>query len=116
MQPPAIENRLERVLILCWCQKYVTDDGKKCLVDREVILLLVSPAMSGNHHLSQAQSAVPGRYFSVCKHFEAVCFQAGAEVVSRYTLWIGSMKGTMEIRGDIVSPVIDEKDIEALHD
>jgi prevent-host-death family protein len=30
--------------------------------------------------------------------------------------WIGSMKDTMEITGDIVSPVIDEKDIEALHD
>jgi prevent-host-death family protein len=30
--------------------------------------------------------------------------------------WIGSMKDTMEILGDIVSPVIDEKDIEALRD
>ena len=30
--------------------------------------------------------------------------------------WIGSMKDTMEIAGDIVSPVIDEKDIEALRD
>jgi prevent-host-death family protein len=30
--------------------------------------------------------------------------------------WIGSMKDTMNIVGDIVSPVIDEKDIEALHD
>lgn len=30
--------------------------------------------------------------------------------------WIGSMKDTMEILGDIVSPVIDKKDIEALHD
>jgi prevent-host-death family protein len=30
--------------------------------------------------------------------------------------WIGSMKDTMEILGDIVSPIIDEKDIEALHD
>jgi hypothetical protein len=27
--------------------------------------------------------------------------------------WIGSMKDTMDIIGDIVSPVIDEKDIEA---
>jgi len=30
--------------------------------------------------------------------------------------WIGSMKDTMQILGDIVSPVIDEKDIEALRD
>jgi antitoxin (DNA-binding transcriptional repressor) of toxin-antitoxin stability system len=30
--------------------------------------------------------------------------------------WIGSMKDTMEIMGDIVSPIIDEKDIEALRD
>jgi prevent-host-death family protein len=30
--------------------------------------------------------------------------------------WIGSMKGQMEILGDIVSPVIDEDDIEALQD
>ena len=30
--------------------------------------------------------------------------------------WIGSMEGQMEILGDIVSPVIDENDIEALQD
>ena len=30
--------------------------------------------------------------------------------------WIGSMHDTMKIPGDIVSPVIDEKDIEALRD
>jgi prevent-host-death family protein len=30
--------------------------------------------------------------------------------------WIGSMKGKMEILGDIVSPVIDESDFEALRD
>ena len=30
--------------------------------------------------------------------------------------WIGSMKDTVKILGDIVSPVIDEKDIEALRD
>jgi len=30
--------------------------------------------------------------------------------------WIGSMKDTMKITGDIVSSVIDEKDIEALRD
>ena len=30
--------------------------------------------------------------------------------------WIGSMRDTMEILGDIVSPVIEEKDIEALRD
>ena len=30
--------------------------------------------------------------------------------------WIGSMTGQMEILGDIVSPVIDENDIEALRD
>jgi prevent-host-death family protein len=30
--------------------------------------------------------------------------------------WIGSMKNTLEILGDIVSPVIDERDIEALRD
>jgi len=30
--------------------------------------------------------------------------------------WIGSMKGTMEILGDIVSPVMDESDWEATQD
>jgi prevent-host-death family protein len=30
--------------------------------------------------------------------------------------WIGSMKGKMEILGDIVSPIIDLDDIEALKD
>jgi prevent-host-death family protein len=30
--------------------------------------------------------------------------------------WIGSMAGEMEILGDIISPVIDENDIEALQD
>ena len=30
--------------------------------------------------------------------------------------WNGSMKDTMDIVADIVSPVIDEKDIEALRD
>jgi prevent-host-death family protein len=30
--------------------------------------------------------------------------------------WIGSMMGQMEILGDIISPVIDENDIEALRD
>lgn len=28
--------------------------------------------------------------------------------------WIGSMKGSMQILGDIVAPVIDEADIKAL--
>ena len=30
--------------------------------------------------------------------------------------WVGSMAGTFKIVGDIVSPVIDEGDIEALKD
>jgi len=30
--------------------------------------------------------------------------------------WIGSMRDTVQILGDIVAPVIEEKDIEALHD
>ena len=30
--------------------------------------------------------------------------------------WLGSMSGTFEILGDIISPVIDEDDIEALRD
>lgn len=30
--------------------------------------------------------------------------------------WLGSMKGTAEIVGDIVSPVIDLNDIEAMRD
>jgi prevent-host-death family protein len=29
--------------------------------------------------------------------------------------WLGSMAGTAEIVGDVISPVIDEGDIEALH-
>jgi prevent-host-death family protein len=30
--------------------------------------------------------------------------------------WLGSMQGTMDIVGDIVSPVIDLNDIEAMRD
>lgn len=30
--------------------------------------------------------------------------------------WLGSMAGTAEIKGDIISPVIDLDDIEALRD
>jgi len=30
--------------------------------------------------------------------------------------WLGSMKGTLKIKGDIVSPVIDLEDIEVLQD
>lgn len=30
--------------------------------------------------------------------------------------WLGRMKGTVEILGDVVSPVIDLEDIEALED
>lgn len=30
--------------------------------------------------------------------------------------WLGSMKGTAKITGDIVSPIIDLEDIEALKD
>ena len=30
--------------------------------------------------------------------------------------WLGSMKGTMEIVGDIVSPVVDPEDFEVLRD
>jgi prevent-host-death family protein len=30
--------------------------------------------------------------------------------------WIGSMKGKMEITGDILSPVIDEHEFEAMKD
>ena len=30
--------------------------------------------------------------------------------------WIGSMKDSMQIVGDIVSPVVDETDIEAMHE
>ena len=30
--------------------------------------------------------------------------------------WIGSMKDSMQILGDIVAPVVDEADIKALHE
>ena len=30
--------------------------------------------------------------------------------------WIGSMKNSMQILGDIVAPVVDEADIKALHE
>jgi len=30
--------------------------------------------------------------------------------------WLGSMSDTTEILGDIVSPIVDQSDIEALHD
>jgi prevent-host-death family protein len=36
--------------------------------------------------------------------------------VKDHAEWIGCMAGEMEILGDIVSPVIDENDIEALQD
>ena len=36
--------------------------------------------------------------------------------VKDHSQWIGSMVGQAEIIGDIVSPVIDENDIEALRD
>lgn len=32
------------------------------------------------------------------------------------TNWLGSMNGTLKIEGDIISPVIDLEDIEALKD
>ena len=35
---------------------------------------------------------------------------------SKRANWLGSMKGTLKIKGDIVSPVIDLEDIEALKD
>jgi prevent-host-death family protein len=44
-----------------------------------------------------------------------------AEVVApspekRRSDWMGAMAGTTEILGDIISPVIDENDLEALQD
>ena len=30
--------------------------------------------------------------------------------------WIGSMKDSMQILGDIVAPIVDEKDIEAMRE
>ena len=44
-----------------------------------------------------------------------------AEVVppspeAEHSEWIGSMKDTMQILGDIVAPVVDEADIKALHE
>jgi prevent-host-death family protein len=39
-----------------------------------------------------------------------------AAVESEERDWIGSMAGRMDIAGDIVSPVIDTKEIEALKD
>ena len=37
-----------------------------------------------------------------------------AAPISERAYWLGSMRGEMEIRGDIVSPVIEETDWEAL--
>jgi prevent-host-death family protein len=39
-----------------------------------------------------------------------------AAVVMDRSAWIGSMRGKIEILGDIVSPVIDLDEIEALRD
>jgi len=39
-----------------------------------------------------------------------------AAPAARKKTWLGSMAGKMEIVGDIVSPVIDLNDIEALRD
>jgi len=38
------------------------------------------------------------------------------ELVQERTAWIGSMKDSMEIVGDIVSPANEESEWEALHD
>lgn len=52
----------------------------------------------------------------ITKFGEPVAEVVPASPTNDRLAWIGSMKDTMEILGDIVSPVIDESDIEVLRD
>lgn len=50
----------------------------------------------------------------VTRRGKAVADVVPTEAPAEETGWIGSMVGEMEITGDVVSPVIDLRDIEAL--
>jgi prevent-host-death family protein len=52
----------------------------------------------------------------ITRHGKPVAEVIPAAPVMDRAAWIGSMKGKIEILGDIVSPVIDLDDIEALRD
>jgi antitoxin (DNA-binding transcriptional repressor) of toxin-antitoxin stability system len=52
----------------------------------------------------------------VTRFGKAVAEVVAPSPVKERSDWMGSMKGQMEILGDIVSPVIDEDEIEALRD
>jgi prevent-host-death family protein len=52
----------------------------------------------------------------ITRHGKPVAEVVPATPVMDRSAWIGSMKDSMEILGDIISPVIDLDDIEALRD
>ena len=52
----------------------------------------------------------------ITRHGKPVADVVPAPQVMDRAAWIGSLKGTIKILGDIVSPVIDLDDIEALRD
>jgi len=52
----------------------------------------------------------------ITRHGKPVAEVIPATQIVDRAAWIGSLKGKIEILGDIVSPVIDLDDIEALRD
>jgi len=52
----------------------------------------------------------------ITRHGKPVADVVPAAPVMDRAAWIGSLKGTIKILGDIVSPVIDLDEIEALRD
>ncbi len=52
----------------------------------------------------------------ITKFGKAIAEVVPASPAKERSDWIGSMKGKMDILGDIVSPVIDESDFEVLRD
>jgi prevent-host-death family protein len=52
----------------------------------------------------------------ITRHGKPVADVVPPSPVLDHTAWIGSMKGKMEILGDIISPASDEDEWEALRD
>ena len=57
-----------------------------------------------------------GRPLLVTKKGEPIALVTPPPPPPKPKSWLGSMKGTIKINGDIISPVIDEKEWEVLQD
>jgi len=57
-----------------------------------------------------------GRAVRITRHGQTVAVVVPPARTGDRAKWIGSLEGTMEFRGDIVSPANDENDWEAVHD